>query len=64
MEKPRIKVVIRKDGSVEVQPSGYGAACKDATRFLQSLGSVEKERINAEFFEKDRNVHVKGANQG
>jgi Protein of unknown function (DUF2997) len=52
---PRIiELVVSPNGTTTVQTKGYqGAACLDASRFLeQALGTVAQERKTTEFYEE------------
>lgn len=48
----QIKVIIKKDGSLEYSVSGVkGATCKDLTKFIDQLGNVTSSDNSPEFYE-------------
>jgi hypothetical protein len=60
-----IEIVVSLSGGTRVETKGFaGTACKDASRFLeQALGSVQSERLTAEFHQQTAPHTVKN-NQG
>lgn len=56
--KRTIKVTIKPGGEIEIKPHGFGEKCADATKFLEKLGHVKSDKLNAEYFERRRDVHV------
>jgi hypothetical protein len=47
-----IEIVVAPDGQTRVETKGFvGAQCREATRFLQALGTSTGEYLTSEFYQ-------------
>ncbi len=61
-----IEIIVRPDGGTQVQTHGFsGAACRDASRFIEAaLGQRETERLTGEFFQGQAAENTQRLRQG
>ena len=47
-----IEIIVQTDGKTRVETKGFtGAACKDASRFIeQALGTPQAEQLTSDFY--------------
>lgn len=58
-----IEIIVSPSGETRIETKGFtGAGCKDASRFLeQALGTVQNERLTAEFHQQPIRDSVRNA---